>query len=1072
MPLQPTSAATRPDRRSEPSTGGAVPIAVRGWTERTTKTGTPRTPGRPPRTVKRAFPHEALVFDTETLDEPGQRLMVGVWRLYSDDIGNPPGRTCVEEGLFYPDDLPSRDPAGWRILTDYAQCQQANVAAGRLPRLALMPLSQWLEVRFYRYGYRHRNRCAVVGFNLPFDLGAIAQFYAPARRQPFRGGWSLAFWGHTDPDKPDSWRDEPFHPWLRMKSIDPRRTLFGWSEPFMGDPDNWQQPGRFVDLRTLTFALTDRSYSLERACEAFGDPFEKQPVTYGSISTDMLTYARADVGRTATLYQGCMAELALHRGIDLQPEKLYSPASVGAAYLAAMGVARPLPKYQANGEIGPELLGWVMGAFYGGRAEARIVRAPMPVVMTDFTSMYPAQNALLHTWPLLTAAHLLTSDVTAAVDALVREPNLTDWLFDPQTWSRDIGVTFVELTGIAGAVLPVRAAYQPAPAEASPDALGALNIGVNPLHYDGSLWFALPDVLAAALLGPATFTITRAIRLRPKGTQAGLRSVQLRGGQDVDPATDNPFVAMIEGRHTARNNAQLAEAERQRLDQFLKITANATSYGSLARFDRRDLAKPMKLRAYGPMTGPLDTATRNPEDPGPYCFPPVAAAITAGARLMLALLERTLTDLGGSYVFMDTDSAAIVATPDGGPVPCPGEPDGTLHAISHAQVYELLRRFTPLNPFGPAVANPDPALPDCPWKIEKDSTTRTVHAYAIATKRYALYQPTAGSAQLVSVADGAEESEEDGDEQSGGMDVLEGGTAFESWSEHGLGLYFDPYDSDRSRDDAGKRIWMREAWQQILNRALGHETPERSWASQFALTQFTASSPTQLEWFATPTRGPVRGDRPRPASFGMLAQADPVLYGTNPPLPAAPFSNEPDQWTDLPWRDRRTRQPLDVQAASARPDRLAQQLADGAVLVRTLGQIVARYPLRPEHKSLAPDGAPASEDTRGKLRRRPVYATPATTRVIGKEGNKLSERVTGLVDDGSAVAVYGTVTDRWGATVLPALRAMGAPAVAVALGVSERTVRRWYAGASPHEGPSQHAQRAAEVAAEWDARPD
>ena len=42
---------------------------------------------------------------------------------------------------------------------------------------------------------------------------------------------------------------------------------------------------------------------------------------------------------------------------------------------------------------------------------------------------------------------------------------------------------------------------------------------------------------------------------------------------------------------------------------------------------------------------------------------------------MLALLERCVADRGGTYAMCDTDSMAIVATKDGGPVPCPGGPE-------------------------------------------------------------------------------------------------------------------------------------------------------------------------------------------------------------------------------------------------------------------------------------------------------------------------------------------------------------------------------------------------------------
>src|SRR5439155_15043949 len=63
------------------------------------------------------------------------------------------------------------------------------------------------------------------------------------------------------------------------------------------------------------------------------------------------------------------------------------------------------------------------------------------------------------------------------------------------------------------------------------------------------------------------------------------------------------------------------------------------------------------------------------EKPGRWCFPPLAATIAGAARLMLALLERSVSDLGGTYAFCDTDSMAIVATRDGGLVECPGGPE-------------------------------------------------------------------------------------------------------------------------------------------------------------------------------------------------------------------------------------------------------------------------------------------------------------------------------------------------------------------------------------------------------------
>lgn len=60
------------------------------------------------------------------------------------------------------------------------------------------------------------------------------------------------------------------------------------------------------------------------------------------------------------------------------------------------------------------------------------------------------------------------------------------------------------------------------------------------------------------------------------------------------------------------------------------------------------------------------------EEFGEFAFPPMACFISAGARLMLAMLERAVTDAGGSYAFCDTDSMAFVSRRRGGLVPCPG----------------------------------------------------------------------------------------------------------------------------------------------------------------------------------------------------------------------------------------------------------------------------------------------------------------------------------------------------------------------------------------------------------------
>lgn len=900
----------------------------------------------------------------------------------------------------------------------------------------LKPLSWWLQERFFQYGYRHRNRCAVVGFNLLFDIGRLAGSWTEGRKA-YRGGFSLGIWGK--PDRADRWHDARYHPRLLLRAIDPRRTLFSWGSLKEADSQDDPDPlarAQFVDLRTLTFALTDRSLTLEGACAAFGDHYEKQEVDYDTIDERLLDYAREDVEHTSLLYRNCLTELRQHQGVELAAARLYSPATVGAGYLEAMGLRRPLEKFtrltceelgwQSLGPhagrrpnkrdaLEPRLLGYSISSFYGGRAEARIVRTPVPVALVDFTSMYPSVNGLLGTWELLRADHLTVTDTTESAQSLLTDPDLLNRCLSKELWAQ-IGVTLVEVEP-DGDVLPTRAQYEARTGNVTPD----YGIGVNPLRYQGRLWYTLPDVIAATLLSPTVRddpripTISRAVRLSGVGLQEGLKPVRLRGGREIDPTRHDPFIALIEGRQRVRADRTRPKEERERLDQFLKITANATAYGVLARYDRRDLAADTPLTVHGPDDTPTTAHTAHPEDPGPFCFPPVAASITAAARLMLALLERLVHDAGGSYAFCDTDSLAIVASRKRQPITC-ATADGksTVTAMSWRQVKTILARFEPLNPY-------DPELVPSPWKVEATSLSRELWCYAISAKRYCLYRTDHGQPEIVAEVDGPDEHD---DEDPGG--------GLEDWSEHGLGLYLDPSDpgpEGRSRRDSkGRRLWVREAWQWVLQDAVTDlRPPLPDWADRYALTRFTVTSPRLAQWFAGHDANRPPGDRIQPGSFGLIAHPEPG-FASSSAQPAGPYETHPAKWPKLPWFDRQTGQPLRITTLQAAdPEQRAHTLARGDIPISTIGSILRRYRLRPEHKSLAPDGQHGQEDTHGQLRRRSITSAPVLTTLIGKEGNKLLERATGqVVDRHDFETDYGLRNDRWGSLVLPVLKTIGA----------------------------------------------
>lgn len=143
-------------------------------------------------------PRAMLVFDTETRTDASQRLTFGSYRFLVND-------QFREEGLFYADDLPSKDR---KTLEQYvaAHKKQGN-------RLLLVSRREFLK-RFYKAVYK--GRALLVGFNLPFDMSRIA-FTSRSARGRFAGGFSIALWSYI---KHGIERADPHRPSVGIKHID------------------------------------------------------------------------------------------------------------------------------------------------------------------------------------------------------------------------------------------------------------------------------------------------------------------------------------------------------------------------------------------------------------------------------------------------------------------------------------------------------------------------------------------------------------------------------------------------------------------------------------------------------------------------------------------------------------------------------------------------------------------------------------------------------------------------------------------------------------------------------------
>ncbi len=681
--------------------GDLLDIAVRAWTP-------PRKPPRASAKAKRPparVPPQLLVIDTETTTDQTQRLNFGAWRYCRvSEVDGEVALTCMQEGLFYADDLPERDPGGYELLKQYASSRTADVDRGQLDAvraISLEPLEQWLKRIFWRAAYQ--LRAGVVCFNLPFDLSRLASRTGETRNRsrgqdPFAGGFSFVLWNYSADGEI---RESRHRPRLVIKALDSKRALKGFRKPEIPDPKNlipedpdetepdasWSFRGHLLDLRTLTFALTDRGHKLESACKAFDVPFVKRDVEHGKITSEYIDYCREDVAATQDLAAATLTEFLRHP-IDLQATRAYSAATIGKGYLRAIGVRPPLERQ----EFDPKLLGWAMSAYYGGRTEVRARRVGLPVVYLDFLSMYPTVCALMGVWKLLTAERLEVSDITDALIRLLESVTIDD-CFDSGLWPGLVGIAQIIPDGD---ILPVRAGYSAQP---------GWQIGLNPLHGTQPMWFTIADLIGSKILTGNTPKILKALRFEPRGTTPGLQPVELLSEVPVSPDEDF-FRVVIEQRKRTQQRGTHEEARRAK---SLKVIANSTSYGIYAQMTRRELGggRTEPVTVHGYRDEPHDWPVSAPEEPGEYSFPPLAACITGAARLQLAMLERLVTDQGGSHVFCDTDSMAIIATEPGGLIPCTGgqsqtsEGDPAVRALSRTQVEAIRGRFEALNPYDP-----------------------------------------------------------------------------------------------------------------------------------------------------------------------------------------------------------------------------------------------------------------------------------------------------------------------------------------------------------------------------------
>jgi hypothetical protein len=946
-------------------TGDPLDLAVRAWVP------PPEQPdsGRPePAPSLEPIPRQLLILDTETTTDETQKLNFGVWRycrVNYEESGV--SLTCLSEGLFYANELPQRDRTGYLALRAYAATHDAAVDHAQRDAarpLRLEPLDQWLKRVFWRVAYKLRG--CVVCFNLPFDLSRLAWRVGETRnrshtRDPFADGFSFALWSFER----DGRRVESRHrPRVVIKAIDSKRALKGFRTAEFIDSVNlipedpgsvkpakqWRFRGHLLDLRTLAFALTDRGHTLESACEAFEVRYTKREVEHGKITSEYIDYGREDVDATQDLCAATLTEFLRHP-IDLQATRAYSPATIGKGYMRKIGVRPPLERQK----ISPETLGWSMSAYYGGRSEVRGRRVPFPVVYVDFLSMYPTVCALMGVWRLLTAERVQVVDVTDEVRATLESVTIED-CFRPRLWPQLVGIAQIAPDGD---VLPVRARYGAQP---------GWQIGVNPLQSDQPMWFPIADLIKSKLITSKPPRILRALRFKPRGKTGGLQSVKLLGEVPVSPDEDF-FRVMIEQRKRAELRGTSDEKRRAKA---LKVTASATSYGIYAQMTRRELGggRTEPVTVYGFRDEPHTWSVSAPEEPGEYAFPALAACITGAAHLVLGMLECLVAHLDGSHVFCDTDSMAIVASEQGGLIPCPGGPHqreggDAVRALSFDQVEAIRSRFETLNPYDRNVVRGSILeIEDENFADASRRERRQLHCLAISAKRYVLYHLGEDGQPLLV-----------------------------KWSGHGLGHLLNPTDPDSTDRD-----WIRQAWEWLLRRHLGLNPTEPRWLDHPAIARHSTSSPSLHRLLVSLNDGLPYAEQIKPFNFLAIAFVHPL---ERPPddsrlVLIAPYRSRVTEQLQQTWTNRYSSKRYRV---TTEPSHSVHR--PGVVTVKTYRDVLAEYAVHPEAKSNGPDGRSCRRQTVGLLARRPV--TARTISHIGKEANRLEEARAGLLQDADEV---------------------------------------------------------------------
>ena len=781
----------------------------------------------PPRGVKRPrkFPNPqqppseyVLIIDTETATDSGQRLRFGVWQLRRNE-------DRIEHGIFVnPNGVTEQEGS---LLRRYANKHKMTF------------LKSGDFVNEVIFGQAYDLRASIVGFNLPFDISRLAIRYGFARGKAMRGGFSFQL------------SDDKWKPRVQVRHLSARAALKQFTKPRKQFSSRGMRRrgletkprrGSFIDLKTAAAALTSRSFSLATLADFLETPHRKQSVDdHGQKLTETyVDYAVNDVQVTWECYVGLRRKFQGHGLQKTLLSQILSEAGLGKAYLREMEIAS---LNMTQPDFPDWLMGIIMSTYYGGRSEVHIRRIPVQVQYCDFLSMYPTVCTLMGLWRFVIAKRLTWRESTKEVTALLKSVTLGD-LQRPEMWAHF--ATIVQVLP-EDDILPVRSKY-----DGEPQA----KIGLNHLSSRKPLWFTLADCIASKLLTGKSPKVVKAITLTSGDVQDGLKPITILGNPHyrIDPSADDFYKHLIDLRTEVKRRLNVAKGQDafdlEAAQQFIKILANATSYGIFVELNVAELDKPETRLCYGPSGKPFPISTAKIEEPGRYFHPLLATLITGAARLMLAISETLAKRSGLDWAFCDTDSMALA------------KPDAMTDAEFYAAAQSVRDWFAPLNPY--KYKEPLFKIEDANFALKGSKATDELSALfclAISDKRYALFNVGVDGRPIIRKA-----------------------------SAHGLGHLLPPYGEDDAPtsipkpalalDKIGVERWQYDLWYQIIIATLdGHpDTIDLNYHPALrkpATSRYGATTPGLLEWFKHWNSGVTREQQVWPFNFLLAYQVSP-----------------------------------------------------------------------------------------------------------------------------------------------------------------------------------------------------